>query len=131
MKTTASCFGSESTADAVKIQKFIPHVENTAVRTVTPPPPPPAAQVQGSLLPLRRASDCGWDVNRRRTVAGDEREAHEEGHPEPAPPHDLGEERPVQLALLELPAARVAPPLVHAVVSPRRRMTITITITIT
>ena len=64
-------------------------------------------------------------------MAGDEREAHEEGHPEPAPPYDLREERPVQLALLELPAARAAPPLVHAVVPPRRRMTITITITIT
>ena len=35
MKTTASCFGSESTADAMKIQKFIPHVENTAVVTAS------------------------------------------------------------------------------------------------
>ena len=54
MKTTASCFGSESTADAVNTQKPIPHVENTAVRTV---PPHPAHQSKSAFC------HCGAQVS--------------------------------------------------------------------
>ena len=102
INTIASCFGSESTADAVKTQKLIPHVENTAVKTA----PLVSSPTQS---PNPRQTD-----KERRSVAGDVSEAHEQGHLEPARPDDLGEEGPVELALLELPAACAAPPLVHA-----------------
>ncbi len=52
-------------------------------------------------------------------MAGDICEAHEQGHLESSLPDDLGEERPVELALLELPPPRAAPPLVHTVMLPR------------
>ena len=58
MKTTASCLGSESTADAVKIQKPIPHVENTAVRTV--PPTPRTSPGQPSATAARKWVRMGF-----------------------------------------------------------------------